>query len=50
MNLKDEKKIFWRKAEIIVMFIALGLFAFAEYERADFIMLALIYGRLLGDK
>jgi hypothetical protein len=39
----------WRKLEIIVVFIAMGCFAFCEYERADFIMLFLIYNRLIKD-
>ena len=39
----------WRKLEFVVMFIALAFFAFCEYERADFIMLFLIFNRLIKD-
>lgn len=37
----------WRKLEIIVAFIALAFFTFHDYERADFLMLFLIYNRLI---
>ena len=36
----------WRKLEIVVAFIALAFFAFHDYERADFLMLCLIFNRL----
>ena len=41
--------MFWRKLEIIVVFLAMGCFAFCEYERADFLMLFLIYNRLIKE-
>ena len=45
--IKDKK--FWQKAEIIVAFIAMAFFALCEYERADFLMLFLIYNRLIKE-
>ena len=40
----------WRKLEIVVAFIALAFFALCDYQRADFLMLFLIYNRLISDK
>ncbi len=40
----------WRKLEIIVVYLAMGCFAFREYERAYFLMLFLIYYRLIKEK
>lgn len=40
----------WLKLEIIVAFIAMGCFAFCEYERADFLMLFLIFNRLIKEE
>jgi hypothetical protein len=39
----------WRKLEIVVAFIALAFFAFHDYERADFLMLCLIFNRLIKE-
>lgn len=39
----------WRKLEIVVAFIAFAFFAFQEYQRADFLMLFLIYNRLIKE-
>ena len=39
----------WRKLEFVMMFIALAFFVFHDYERADFIMLFLIFNRLIKD-
>ncbi len=50
MDLKKSESDFWRKVEIILLLTAFGLFAFAEYNRAYFIMLVLIHNRLLKDK
>ena len=41
--------MYWRKMEIVVAFLALAFFAFHDYERADFIMLFLIFNRLIKD-
>lgn len=39
----------WRKLEIVIAFIALALFAIHDYQRADFLMLFLIYNRLIKE-
>ena len=39
----------WRKIEIVVAYIALAFFAFHDYQRADFLMLVLIYYRLIKE-
>jgi hypothetical protein len=49
-NVREWIGDFWRKVEIILLLTAFGLFAFAEYNRAYFIMLVLIHNRLLKDK
>ena len=42
--------MFWRELEIIVVFLAMGCFAFCQYERADFLMLFLIYNKLIKEE
>lgn len=39
----------WRKFEIVIAFIALAFFALHDYQRADFLMLFLIYNRLIKE-
>lgn len=39
----------WRKLEIVVAFIALASFALCDYQRADFLMLFLIFNRLINE-
>ena len=39
----------WRKLEIVVAFIAFAFFALHDYQRADFILLFLIYNRLINE-
>lgn len=38
-----------RKLEIVVMFVALAFFVLCEYQRADFLILFLIYTRLINE-
>ena len=40
----------WRKLEIVIVFIALALFASHHYQRADFLMFFLIYNRLIKEE
>ena len=40
----------WRKLEIVVAFIAFAFFALHDYQRADFLMLFLIFNRLIKDE
>lgn len=39
----------WRKLEIVVACIALAFFALHDYQRADFLMLFLIFNRLFKE-
>ncbi len=39
----------WRKFEIVFSFIAFAFFALNDYQRADFLMLFLIYNRLIKE-
>ena len=39
----------FRKIEFVMAFIALAFFAFHDYERADFLMLFLIFNRLIKE-
>ena len=50
MSLKDDEKGFYYKLEIIVCMLAFLFFAIADYNRANFLMLFLIFHRLLKDK
>lgn len=38
-----------RKLEIVLAFIAIAFFALHDYQRADFLMLFLIYHRLINE-
>lgn len=48
MNSRGEMMIL-RKLEIVVAFISLTFFALHDYQRADFLMLFLIYNRLIKE-
>ena len=50
MSLKDDEKGFYYKLEIIVCMVAFMFFAIADYDRADFLMLFLIFHRLIKEK
>lgn len=39
----------WRILEIVVSVIAFAFFAIHDYQRADFLMLYLIYNRLIKE-
>lgn len=39
----------WQKLEIVIAFIAFAFFALHDYQRADFLLLFLIYNRLLKE-
>ena len=49
-ELKDDEKGFYYKLEIIVCMLSFLFFAIADYNRANFLMLFLIFHRLLKDK
>ena len=50
LSLKDDEKGFYYKLEITVCMLSFLFFAIADYNRANFLMLFLIFYRLLKDK
>ena len=42
-DLKNEEKDYYYKVKFLIAFFALGFFAFGEYDRADFLIMFLIF-------